>query len=108
MPLSPAEIGERLRAQFGRDLLSADEQFGHAVLTVTPDRYVEMARFLRDEPDLGFDFFDFLTAVDYQPKDRGYELVVQVHQFLPAFVAGLSLHALCSRRRGVLVPKRYA
>jgi NADH-quinone oxidoreductase subunit C len=79
VPLPAAEIGERLRAQFGRDLLSAADQFGHAVLAVTPERYVEMARFLRDDPDLGFDFFDFLTAVDYQPKGRGYELVVQVH-----------------------------
>ena len=79
MPLSPAEIGERLRAQFGDDVLAAEDQHGHAVVTVTPERYVEIARFLRDEPDLGFDYFDFLTAVDFTPKERGYQVVVHLH-----------------------------
>ena len=79
MRLSPAEIGERLRAQFGDDITSADDRFGHAVVTVSPGRYVEVARFLRDEPDLGFDYFDFLTAVDFTPKGRGFEVVFHVH-----------------------------
>ena len=77
--LSPAEIGERLRAQFGEDIVSAEDQHGHAVVTVTSGRYAEVATFLRDEPDLGFDYFDFLSAVDYTPKDRGYEVVVHLH-----------------------------
>ncbi len=79
MPLSPAEIGERLQAQFGQDVLSSEDQYGHTVLTVTDSRYVEIARFLRDDPDLGFDFFDFLTAVDYTPKDGGFEIIYHVH-----------------------------
>ena len=63
-PLSPAEIGDRLRAQFGDDVVGEDV-LGHAVRRPsTPDRYVELARFLRDDPDLDFDYFDFLTAVD--------------------------------------------
>jgi len=76
--LSPAEIGERLRAQFGDDITSADDQFGHAVVTVSPARYVEVVRFLRDEPDLGFDYFDFLTAVDLPDQDE-MELVVHLY-----------------------------
>jgi NADH-quinone oxidoreductase subunit C len=77
--LSPAEIGERLRAQFGDDITSADDQYGHAVVSVARARYVEVARFLRDEPDLGFDYFDFLTAVDFTPKDGGFQVVFHVH-----------------------------
>jgi len=79
VPLPPAEIGERLQAQFGRDVLSSDDQRGHAVVKVTADRFAEIARFLRDDPDLGFDFFDFLTAVDYTPKGGGFEVVYHVH-----------------------------
>jgi NADH-quinone oxidoreductase subunit C len=77
--LSPAEIVDRLRARFGQDVLSGDDVHGHAVVAVTPARYVEVAAFLRDEPDLDFDYFDFISAVDYTPKERGYEVVTHVH-----------------------------
>ncbi len=78
-PLSPSEIGERLRAQFGEDVRSSDDVFGHAVVTVGPERFEEMATFLRDEPDLDFDYFDFLTGVDYRPKGRGFEVVTHLY-----------------------------
>ena len=78
-PLSPAEITERLRARFGEDLLAVDEVGGHAVVEVSPGRYHELATFLRNEPDLDFDFFDFLCGVDHRPKERGFEVVTHVY-----------------------------
>ncbi len=78
-PLSSPEIAERVRAQFGEDVRAADEVFGHPVITVNPARYQEIATFLRDEPDLAFDYFDFLTGVDYTPKGRGFEVVTHVY-----------------------------
>jgi NADH-quinone oxidoreductase subunit C len=77
-PLSPTEVIDRLRAQFGDDVVDAAEVFGHPVVTVTAERYVEMATFLRDDGDLSFDYFDFLTAVDYRPKGRGFEVVLHL------------------------------
>jgi NADH-quinone oxidoreductase subunit C len=77
-PLSAPEIGERLRAQFGEAVLAFEDVHGHAVVTVTPERYLELAAFLRDDADLGFDFFDFLSGVDYRPKGRGYEVVTHL------------------------------
>jgi NADH-quinone oxidoreductase subunit C len=76
--LSPAEIGDRLRARFGDDVLGVEDVHGHAVATVTPARWVEVATFLRDEPDLDCDYFDFLSAVDRTPKDGGFEVVAHV------------------------------
>jgi NADH-quinone oxidoreductase subunit C len=78
-PLSPPEIADRLRAQFGEDILASQDAHGHAVVTVTPGRYQEIAAFLRDDPTLGFDYFDFLSAVDYTPKGRGYEVVTHLY-----------------------------
>jgi NADH-quinone oxidoreductase subunit C len=78
-PLSPAEIADRLRAQFGDDVLEWSDVHGHAVVKVSPGRYQEIGRFLRDEPDLGFDFFDFLSAVDYTPKGGGFEVVTHLY-----------------------------
>ncbi|HEX9235806.1 MAG TPA: NADH-quinone oxidoreductase subunit C [Actinomycetota bacterium] len=78
-PLSPAEIANRLRAQFGDDIVETEDVHGHAVAKVKPERYQEVARFLRDDPALGFDLFDFLAAVDYTPKDGGFQVVAHLY-----------------------------
>ncbi len=77
--LSPPDLAERLRAQFGQDVLEVEDVHGHAVVTVGPARYHELARFLRDEPDLDFDYFDFLAGVDYRPKGQGFEVVTHLY-----------------------------
>jgi NADH-quinone oxidoreductase subunit C len=78
-PLSPAEIAERLKAQFGDDIVAAEEEHGHEAVTVTPGRYHEIAESLRDDPTLSFDFFDFLAGVDFTPKGGGYQVVVHLY-----------------------------
>ena len=78
-PLSPTEITERLKAQFGDDVLGAEEQHGHAVVRVSPARYREIAEFLRDDPTLSFDYFDFLAGVDFTPKGGGHQVVTHLY-----------------------------
>jgi NADH-quinone oxidoreductase subunit C len=77
--LSPTDIGDRLRAQFGQDVESVDDVHGHAVATVAASRYREICEFLRDEPEMDFDFFDFLTAVDERPRGGGFTVVTHVY-----------------------------
>jgi NADH-quinone oxidoreductase subunit C len=78
-PLSPSETAGRLKARFGEDITAFEDVHGHPVLTVKPERYQDMARFLRDEPDLSFDFFDFLTAVDLRSKGGGFQVVTHLY-----------------------------
>ncbi len=75
-PLPPPEVESRLRAQFGEDILEFSDQHGHAVATVTADRYREIATFLRDEPELALDFCDFTGGVDFQD---GFEIVTHLY-----------------------------
>ena len=75
-PLPPPEIETRLRAQFGDDVLSFEDQYGHAVLTISPARYHDAAKFLRDEPELAFDYCDFSAGVDL--GDEGFEVVTHL------------------------------
>jgi NADH-quinone oxidoreductase subunit C len=75
-PLPPPEIETRLRAQFGDDVLSFEDQYGHAVFTISPARYREAVTFLRDEPELAFDFCDFSAGVDL--GDEGFEVVTHL------------------------------
>ena len=78
-PRSPSDIADRLRAQFGEEIVASDDVHGHAVITVKPGRYQEIARFLRDDPDLDFDFFDFLSGVDFTPKGGGFDVVAHLY-----------------------------
>ena len=75
-PLPPPEVETRLRAQFGDDVLSFEDQHGHAVATITPARYRDVARFLRDDPDLACDYCDFSAGVDL--GEEGFEVVTHL------------------------------
>ncbi|MGH2724045.1 MAG: NADH-quinone oxidoreductase subunit C [Actinomycetota bacterium] len=75
-PLSGAEITERLRARFGRDLVEADDAQGQAAVRIVPERYREMVVTLRDDTAFACDFFDFTSAVDR--GEDGFDVVTQL------------------------------
>ena len=75
--LSPDELGSRLRARFGQDVQDLVEQHGHAVATVTAERYRDICRFLRDEPEIACEYCDFTAGVDFGPED-GFEVVTHL------------------------------
>lgn len=77
-PLVPEETVSRLRARFGDDVVDAAEDHGHAVATVSVERYRDVCRFLRDEPELACDYCDFTTGVDLGPEG-GFEVVTHLH-----------------------------
>lgn len=64
--LAPKAIFDRLAAKFGDAVRDFTEGGGvkDAFCKVAPERIVEIARFLRDEPDLRFDFLQCLTGID--------------------------------------------
>ncbi len=75
-PLPPPEVQTRLRARFGDDIRSFEEQHGHAVVGVSRERYREVATFLRDEPEIACDYCDFTAGVDL--GDDGIEIVTHL------------------------------
>lgn len=66
----------RIRAHFGEDVEGFEEQHGHFVVGVAASRYRELAGFLRDDPELALDFFDFTTGVDV--GERGIQIVTHL------------------------------
>lgn len=75
-PLPPPEVESRLRAQFGDDVLSFEDQFGHSVVAVTPPRYRELVTLLRDDPGFACDYCDFTAGVDFGAE--GMEVVTHL------------------------------
>jgi NADH:ubiquinone oxidoreductase subunit C len=76
-PLPPPEVESRLRARFGDDVISFEDQHGHSVVAVTPERYREVATFLRDDPEFACDYCDFTGGVDF--GEDGLEIVTHLY-----------------------------
>jgi NADH-quinone oxidoreductase subunit C len=79
--LASDEVAARLRARFGDDVLDVVEQHGHAVATVSIERYRDVCRFLRDDPGFACDYCDFTGGVDFGPE-RGFEVVTHLFSTL--------------------------
>ncbi len=73
-------IKSKLLAQFSEDLIP-DSLLFRDQMTVTVGRaaIVRVCRFLRDDPELAFDFLSFVAGVDRYPKKPRFELVYQLY-----------------------------
>jgi len=52
--------------------------FDELTLTVAPDRWIETATFLRDDPGCRFVCFIDLTAVDYPSREKRFDVVAHL------------------------------
>ncbi|MCJ7832709.1 MAG: NADH-quinone oxidoreductase subunit C [Actinobacteria bacterium] len=58
-------------------MLVFEENFGHGVAQVTPQRYREVAEFVRDDPDFALDYLDLVCGVDH--GEEGITVVAQLY-----------------------------
>lgn len=65
------EIIERLRSKFGTLILETKEDALQPWVSVAPHATEDVCRFLRDEPDLAFDFCNCISGVDYNDGRLG-------------------------------------
>jgi NADH-quinone oxidoreductase subunit C len=67
-----------LRAQFGEAIAAVVEFRGETTVTVAKDSIVEVLRFLKESPELGFTFLADLTAYDDWPREPRFCAVYQL------------------------------
>jgi NADH-quinone oxidoreductase subunit C len=60
---------DRLKRQFGDGIRGVNVEAIDPWIEVAPEALVEVARYLRDEPDLRFTFLNCITGVDYFEPD---------------------------------------
>ena len=65
---------ERLRGRFGTAVLSVLDKRGDAYVCVQRDRLADVALFLRDNPELAYDYYVECLGVDYLTWDHGRDL----------------------------------
>ncbi len=72
-------ILDRVRAQFPSDVVAVDLYRGDASVSVAPERVLDVARFLRDDPALRFDMPIDVTVVDYLGQRPRFEVVYHLY-----------------------------
>jgi NADH-quinone oxidoreductase subunit C len=70
---------ERLQKTFGGAVLSWHNQHGDETVVLDPKRWVEIHRFLRDDPACQMSMLIDLCAVDYPEREPRFEVVVHLY-----------------------------
>ena len=73
-----ALAGEELAERLGQGVVDSVEQWDSTAVWVDPPRIQEVAWFLRDDPELDFQFLNSISAVDYI---EFFELVYHLTSF---------------------------
>ena len=73
-PLAAASV-TLLRQRFPEDIRHVGEHRGEVTVAVHPAAILAVARTLRDDPALRYDFLADLTAVDWPERDPRFEIV---------------------------------
>ncbi|MCS7022290.1 MAG: NADH-quinone oxidoreductase subunit C [Gemmataceae bacterium] len=89
--MTAADIIARLEAQFGAAIVEKHPEALDPYVVVDPQKLVEIACYLRDEPDLRFEMLNDVTGVDYLEPDSkkaakaGFDPHVEVVYHLSSF-----------------------
>jgi NADH-quinone oxidoreductase subunit C len=70
-----ATVIEQLRAALPGAIEATSEFRGQLSVSVAREAIVEVARFLRDDPELSYNFLENLCGVDYLGRDPRFEMV---------------------------------
>ena len=97
MNLAPSEhpVTLRLQAEFGDAIVETHAHRGDHTVVVQPGKYLDLIRFLHDDPECSFDFLVDITAVDRLRMKLRPRFEVVLH-----FYSSRSNGARLVRRRG--------
>src|SRR6476646_1783555 len=73
---------EKLKAKFGDAILETHSNFGDDTALVAPERWQEICRFLRSDPQMAFDMFVDLCGVDYPEREPRMEVVLHLYSIV--------------------------
>ena len=76
---SPSPAIRRVLEKFSDAVLSRHCHRGDDTIVVSREAIVEICGFLKTDPDLRFDLFLDLTAVDYLPREPRFEVVIHLY-----------------------------
>ena len=72
-------IAERLQLEFPQEVLKVSEWRGDVSITVRREGLHDVAKFLRDHPDMAFDYMVHVSSVDWPDDEERFEVVYEVY-----------------------------
>jgi len=75
----PSAALDRIKAKFGDQVVEATYYAGEVTVKLKQERIEEIWRFLRDEPELRFDYLSNLTAVHWPERPKPFEVVYHLY-----------------------------
>jgi len=81
--MTPEEIRDHVKDKLGIELewFEGDKGTGDAWAIVSPDKWIEICQFARDDGELAFNYLRSMTGVDY-PDDEKIDLVLHLFSYL--------------------------
>ncbi len=70
---------DKLKNQFGAEILKSEIFGNQLAVIVKRDRIVELMKFLKEDPELSYDFLVDLTAIDYLTMEKSPRFQVVYH-----------------------------
>lgn len=70
---------KRVKERFGAAILEIKYCSGEVTHTVKKDILLDLCRFLKEDPDLGFNFLVDVCGVDYLPRNPRFEVVYHLY-----------------------------
>lgn len=68
-----------LRERFGDAIVDSHSHVGDDTAVVAPEKWKEVCRFLREDPQMDFDMFTDLCGVDYPSRETRFEVVLHLY-----------------------------
>lgn len=76
-PLEPEAMAALFRSRLETRVLDTSIAYGQLTVTVAPEAWVTAARLCKVDPELSFEFFDWLSAVD--EREDGFAVVCHLY-----------------------------
>ena len=79
--MTSEEIVEKINTDQGKAIHSSEVNLGDSVLFVEAERIHDIAEYLKNDPDLNFDYLSNITGADYLNEEREprFEVVYELH-----------------------------
>ena len=79
--MTSEEIVEKIKTDQGKDINSSEVNLGDSVIFVGAERIHDIAEYLKNDPDLDFDYLSNITGTDYLNEEREprFEVVYELH-----------------------------
>ena len=79
--MTSEEIVEKIKTDQGKAIHSSEVNLGDSVLFVGAERIHDIAEYLKNDPDLNFDYLSNIAGADYLNEEREprFEVVYELH-----------------------------